>query len=132
MRQTMFIFDKDNNRVGYARAKCSEDANMIMTDSEIFASNKAEKTKEEWYNCITAQLSDEPLFYGVITILLLLIFWLWTLVGYKCFKKIRENRQTRFIRYEVDANSSSVMRGEDSIQLELDEVPHEVNSEMKE
>jgi len=47
MRQTMFIFDKDNNRVGYARAKCSEDANMIMTDSEIFASNKAEKTKEE-------------------------------------------------------------------------------------
>jgi hypothetical protein len=50
IRQTMFVFDITNKKVGYVRAQCSKDENMILSDEEIYAVNQANKDDSECYN----------------------------------------------------------------------------------
>ena len=86
MRQTMYIFDLKNRKVGYTRSKCSEDLNMILKDDEIYLVNKANKGDPEWYNCVMNQFMDNPIYYSFM--LLFMIIGLVILIKL-CIKAIK-------------------------------------------
>jgi len=65
LRQYMFVFDVENKKLGYVRAKCSDDPNMIMNDDEIYAVNNADKHNDECYDCIVNRFTDY-LFLNII------------------------------------------------------------------
>mmetsp|Transcript_5315 Transcript_5315/g.4912 ORF Transcript_5315/g.4912 Transcript_5315/m.4912 type:complete len:107 (+) Transcript_5315:1079-1399(+) len=45
MRQNNFIFDIEENKVGFARAQCSEDPNQILSENELtYGSSTREST----------------------------------------------------------------------------------------
>mmetsp|Transcript_5375 Transcript_5375/g.6117 ORF Transcript_5375/g.6117 Transcript_5375/m.6117 type:complete len:104 (-) Transcript_5375:270-581(-) len=47
MKQNMIIFDVGNEKLGFSRANCSQDINMILSESEVYAVNKAIKIEDE-------------------------------------------------------------------------------------
>ena len=68
MRQNMFVFDVENRKLGFARAKWSDDPDMIASDSEIYLVNNAKIDDKEWHEWVTNYLSDQPMFYILITL----------------------------------------------------------------
>ena len=66
MRQNMFIFDIENKKLGFSRAKWSDDPDMISTDAEIYLVNNAKIDDNEWYDCVMNALSDQPMYYILI------------------------------------------------------------------